>query len=182
MQTHALILLFALTTAALTGLAAEDRGHRPALDLKELAEPLRGLKAEEQKILDEAVQLIQRKEHSLALVSLARLVEVNPRNSGFRVLKAYVLLQLGNLLGALDDPGWPKESPRLPPTSACFWPGSRTWPEIRNSAGGRSITWRHIPLMVRRLKNYAAIWERAKRNVRVRASAFCFWKDRFQLL
>jgi len=75
----------------------------PELDLPALGDSLRNLKSEEQRIFDEAAQLIQRKEHSLAFLTLSRLVENNPKNSAFRVIRAYAALQLGNLVGALGD-------------------------------------------------------------------------------
>src|SRR6058998_714285 len=89
-----LLLTFVFPLAAATA---------PDLDMNQLAGPLRNLKAEEQSILDEAIQLIQKKEHSLAFLTLSRLVEINPKNSSLHVMRAFVLLQLGNLAGTLDD-------------------------------------------------------------------------------
>jgi hypothetical protein len=57
----------------------------------------------EREIVDEAIELIKQKRHALALVDLSRLIASNPMNSALRVLRAYVLLELGNVTGALDD-------------------------------------------------------------------------------
>ena len=78
---------------------------RPELDLKALTEPLRDLTPEDRDTFDEAVALIKQKQHLLALANLNRLTQRNPDNSATRVLRAYVLLELGNLAGALDDAG-----------------------------------------------------------------------------
>ena len=84
-------------TAALAGKA------RPKLDLRALAEPLQDLTPAERDVVTEAVRLIKEKQHFLALASPTSLTESNPSNSAVRVLRAYVLLELGNLSGALED-------------------------------------------------------------------------------
>jgi predicted Zn-dependent protease len=64
---------------------------------------LQDLKPADRDAVDEAIALIRRKDHALALLSLTRLTATNPKNSALRVLRSYVLLELGNLVGALDD-------------------------------------------------------------------------------
>jgi hypothetical protein len=80
-----------------------DTSLQVDLDIKALAGPLRDLNPEEEQAVEDTIELIRHGEHTLALLSLARLTGRNPNNSALRVLRAYVLLQLGNLLGALDD-------------------------------------------------------------------------------
>src|SRR5262249_53184491 len=87
------------------GVRAQAPGAAPQLrlEIKALAEPLRDLKPEEARIVDDAIELIQKGEHAPAFLALTGLTERNPNNSALRVLRAYTLLQLGNLLGALDE-------------------------------------------------------------------------------
>ena len=98
----ALLLLFAVVRRP-DAAGNQVTQVQPELDLPALSDSMQDLRSEERQILDDALRLIQRKEHSLALVSLSRLVHENPKKAAFRVMRAYVLLQVGNSLGALDD-------------------------------------------------------------------------------
>jgi predicted Zn-dependent protease len=82
-----------------------ERSARSAveLDIKALAKPLQDLMPAERQVVDEAIELIGQKRHALALLDLTRLTASNPNNSALRVLRAYVLLELGNITGALND-------------------------------------------------------------------------------
>ena len=104
MKIFVITLLFLATQPAAAQTASPGRAGqwRPTLDFAALA-PLENLQPAERQILDEALQLIQNGEHTLALASLTRLTESNPKNSPFRVIKAYALLQLGNRSGALKE-------------------------------------------------------------------------------
>jgi hypothetical protein len=75
----------------------------PSLDLSALTGPLEELTPEERKVVDETVELIRQKRHAEALLDLSRLIGSNPQNSALRVLRAYVLLEVGNVSGALDE-------------------------------------------------------------------------------
>lgn len=76
---------------------------QPQLNLKALAEPLQDLTADERSVVDKAVELIKEMKDGEALTDLTSLTQSNPKNSALRVLRAYVLLELGNVTGALDD-------------------------------------------------------------------------------
>jgi len=76
---------------------------QPQLDLQALSEPLRNLTPAEHDVVDKAIKLIGQKKHIQALQDLTGLTASNPMNSGLRVLRAYVLLELGNVTGALGD-------------------------------------------------------------------------------
>jgi hypothetical protein len=73
------------------------------LDIKALTEPLQDLMPAERQVVDEVIDLIRQKRHALALLDLNRLTASNPSNSALRVLRAYVLLELGNITGGLND-------------------------------------------------------------------------------
>ncbi len=73
------------------------------LDLSALSQPLQDLTPADRRVVDEAVRLIQQKQHTQALGKLISLTARNPKNSAVRVLRAYVLLELGNVAGALGD-------------------------------------------------------------------------------
>jgi len=92
-----------IALALLLAAAPSAAATMPQLEMPSLADSLRTLKAEEQRIVDETVQLIQKKEHTLAFLALSRLVKSNPKNSSLRVLRSYAALQLANLAGALED-------------------------------------------------------------------------------
>lgn len=76
---------------------------QPRLDLKALAEPLQDLTPADRALVDKAIKLIDMKQHLQALTYLTELTVSNPKNSSLRVLRAYVLLELGNITGALGD-------------------------------------------------------------------------------
>ena len=86
-----------------TKTAAPAEKARPELDLRALAEPLQDLTPADRDTIDGAVALIKQKQHFLALAYLTGLTQRNPDNSAVRVLRAYALLELGNLSGALAD-------------------------------------------------------------------------------
>ena len=86
--------LLALTTCARQPLQ---------LDYGQLDGPLASLAHEDRDAVQDAVQLIQRGEHSLALARLSSLNERNPSNSSLRILTSYALLQAGNLAGAFEE-------------------------------------------------------------------------------
>jgi predicted Zn-dependent protease len=86
-----------------TKTTASARHARPELDLRALTEPLKDLTPSDRDTIDRAVALIKQKQHLLALAYLTGLTQRNPDNSAVRVLRAYVLLELGNLSGALED-------------------------------------------------------------------------------
>lgn len=75
----------------------------PELNLKALAGPLQDLDPQERRVVDEAIKLIREMRDGEALTRLTDLTRSNSRNSTLRVLRAYALLELGNLTGALDD-------------------------------------------------------------------------------
>ena len=99
------ILLFCLAglAGAFPQQSAAAGNVKPELNLKALREPLQDLTPDERKTVDEAIGLIERNEHAEALARLNRLTESNGKNSSLRVLRAYVLLELGNAAGALSD-------------------------------------------------------------------------------
>jgi hypothetical protein len=93
-----LLLLFLAPAAAQT-----SSRWRPNLDVPGIGPALKDLRPAEKLILDEGIELIGQGEHARALVVLSQLTESNPKNTPFRVIKAYALLQLGNLIGALGE-------------------------------------------------------------------------------
>jgi hypothetical protein len=88
-----------------TKATASAGNARPELDLRSLTEPLQDLTPADRDSIDGAVALIKQKQHLLALANLTGLRQRNPDNSAVRILRAYVLLELGNLSGALEDAG-----------------------------------------------------------------------------
>ncbi len=115
-RTSVLLLLLGLASGLVSAspqaqpAAAPSRSVQPVLNLKALAEPLQDLTAEERNSVDAAYRLIRQKKHLLALTSLTSLTETNPKNSAIRVLRAYVLLELGNITGSLNDASFAEES------------------------------------------------------------------------
>jgi hypothetical protein len=75
----------------------------PDLDLLALSQPLQDLTPSDRRIVYETINLIQRKQHAEALAKLIGLTASNPMNSALRIIRAYVLLELGNVAGALGD-------------------------------------------------------------------------------
>lgn len=53
--------------------------------------------------VDAAVDLIKKGEHTVALARLYTLANKNPDVSALKILSAYSLLQVGNLVGALEQ-------------------------------------------------------------------------------
>jgi predicted Zn-dependent protease len=82
---------------------ARSGDMQPRLDLKALAEPLQDLTPADRALVDKAIKLIDMKQHLQALAYLTELTASNPKNSSLRVLRAYALLELGNITGALGD-------------------------------------------------------------------------------
>lgn len=68
-----------------------------------LASALAALSAGDRKAVDESVELIRKGESNLALVRLSGLNQNNPENSSLRILTAYAMLRLGDLVGAFDQ-------------------------------------------------------------------------------
>jgi Flp pilus assembly protein TadD len=87
---------FLTLTSPVHALDFELRVDRLASALSIMTEGDRGA-------VDHALQLIQKGDHSLALVRLSSLNKTNPKNSSLRILTAYALLQAGNLLGAFEE-------------------------------------------------------------------------------
>ncbi len=79
----------------------------PALDfdlrLDRLSEAFQLLPDADRGTVDEVLALLKKGEHQEALKRLNTLNQANPENSSLRVLTAYGLLQVGNLLGAFDE-------------------------------------------------------------------------------
>jgi hypothetical protein len=86
-----------------TKATASAENARPELDLRALTEPLQDLTPADRDTIDGAVALIKQKQHLPALAYLSGLTQRNPDNSAVRILRAYVLLELGNVSGALND-------------------------------------------------------------------------------
>jgi Flp pilus assembly protein TadD len=73
------------------------------LRLDRLADSFKLLQETDRASVDEVVGLIKMGDHSGALARLQELNQRNPQNSSLRVLTAYTMLQLGNLVGAFDQ-------------------------------------------------------------------------------
>jgi Flp pilus assembly protein TadD len=54
-------------------------------------------------VVDGAIDLIKKGEHTVALARLYTVSEKNPDVSALKILSAYSLLQVGNLVGALEQ-------------------------------------------------------------------------------
>ncbi|MCX6625803.1 MAG: hypothetical protein NTY38_33015, partial [Acidobacteria bacterium] len=87
------LLLFA------AGAAAETLDLRP----DRLAASLGKLSGGDQRAAKQALELIRKGEHSLALAQLTALTSRNPNASSIRILASYAMLQLGNLIGAFGE-------------------------------------------------------------------------------
>lgn len=81
------------------------------LRLDRLADAFRLLSEADRSSVDEVVELIKKGDHSTALTRLEELNNRNPQNSSLRVLTAYTLLQVGNLVGAFDQAKIGESSP-----------------------------------------------------------------------
>lgn len=73
------------------------------LDHARLAPALDELTEGERHAVGDAIALIRNDEHGLALARLSSLKQANPQNSSLRILAAYALLQVGNLVGAFEE-------------------------------------------------------------------------------
>ena len=73
------------------------------LQLKDLTQPLQNLNASDQQSVDQAIRAIGQQDHVVALSYLTKLSASNPMNSSLRVLRAFVLLEVGNVAGALSE-------------------------------------------------------------------------------
>jgi tetratricopeptide (TPR) repeat protein len=104
---HRLILLFA---GLLFGLAP---AHAAWFDLRldKLTEALQILPDADRMSVSEVMALIKNGRNDEALKRLTLLNQGNPDNSSLRVLTAYSLLQLGNLVGALQQADTAHEAP-----------------------------------------------------------------------
>jgi hypothetical protein len=97
-------------SASAPGSSGTTLGSRIELSIQELWEPLRDLSPSDERAFNEAVTLIQQKQHLAALEVLTLLVRSNPANSSVHLARAYVLLELGNVAGALGDAKQAEES------------------------------------------------------------------------
>lgn len=124
MRAATVLLLLAGGTAIAvpqtSGKATAPQNVHPELNFKALAEPLQDLTPKDKKVVDEAIKLIREKRDVEALTSLTNLTQSNSENSAIRVLRAYVLLELGNLTGALDD-ATVAEASGVPATYKCWF-------------------------------------------------------------
>lgn len=100
MKNHKPLFLFVFLALSIV---APIRAADFNLRVERLAGSLSGLKSVDRTVVDEALQLIQKGENSLALVRLTALNKENPRNSSLRIMTAFVMLQLGNLVGAFEE-------------------------------------------------------------------------------
>ena len=112
------LLLLWVATAAMAA-AAGISPPQPKLDEAALAIPARALSTADGKVFDDAIELIRRGNHAEALLSLTRLTGSNPKNVAVRATRAYVPLQVGNVLGALDDARVAEKTG--PPTAYRCW-------------------------------------------------------------
>jgi predicted Zn-dependent protease len=87
-----------------------ERKVDPELDLNAMGEPLKDVKAGDSEVVDATIRLIQQKQHAAALVNLTRLTANNPQNAALRVLRGYVLLEVGNVTGSLEEARIAEES------------------------------------------------------------------------
>ena len=78
-------------------------GQEFPLRYERLEGALAELSESERSSVNQAIVLIRRGEHSLALVRLTALNRGRPQNSSLRILASYAFLQLGNLVGAFEE-------------------------------------------------------------------------------
>lgn len=90
------VLAFGLAVAPgqADNLALKYERLNPAIDL---------LNDSDRNVVRDAISLLKRGDHLLALSRLAAIKEQNPDNSSLRILASYALLQAGNLLGAFEE-------------------------------------------------------------------------------
>jgi len=95
--------LFCCLLGLLTLVVSAHAADRPALEPARLTASLDKLTGADHQAAEKALALIRKGEHSLALAQLTALTRQNPDNSSVRILAAYSLLQLGNLVGAFTE-------------------------------------------------------------------------------
>ena len=76
-----------------------------------LTSALATLSAGDRTAVDQAIELMRKGDNNLALVRLSALNEKNPQNSSLRILTAYSMLRLGNLVGAFDEADKAEKAP-----------------------------------------------------------------------
>ncbi len=91
-----------------------------------LSSSLAKLSGTDQQAAEQALRLIRKGEHSLALAQLTALTKDNPNNSALRILAAYSFLQLGNLVGAFRE-AKQAESSADANTYACWFLAKVSW-------------------------------------------------------
>ena len=101
-NTRITFLLFA-GLLALAPLAGSLQCAKLDVRMERLAESLKLLKVTDRSVVDQAVALIRKGENTAALAQLSTLNRANPKNSSLRILTAYALLQVGNLVGAFEE-------------------------------------------------------------------------------
>jgi len=89
---------------AILGLAPLIAGADPlSLNYERLEPAMEVLTNADRDVVADAINLIQRGEHTLALSRLSSLKRRSPQNSSLRILASYALLQVGNLAGAFEE-------------------------------------------------------------------------------
>jgi Flp pilus assembly protein TadD len=81
------------------------------LRLDRLSEAFQLLPDADRGTVDDVLDLLKKGQHQEALRRLDELNRMNPDNSSLRVLTAYGLLQVGNLLGAFDEARQAEKAP-----------------------------------------------------------------------
>jgi Flp pilus assembly protein TadD len=94
-------LFFALAVLVLPATAAQPAPF--TLQTERLQAAIAQLGQTDRETVTEALEMIRRGEDSLALARLNPLTKRNPANSSLRIISAYAMLQLGNLLGAFEE-------------------------------------------------------------------------------
>ncbi len=107
-----------MLAAALFVFLATAPAAEVELRLDRLTPSLKLLNDQDRRIVDQAIQLIQRGDGKLALAQLSALSKSNPKNSSVRILAAYVMLEAGNLLGAFNEA---KKAESSEPNSYLCW-------------------------------------------------------------
>jgi hypothetical protein len=101
MRRAALLAAFAGMTLLLMAPSAQCATFD--LQFDRLAAAVTNLNSDDRHAVDEAIQLIKKGDDNLALVRLNALNDRYPTNSSLRILTAYALLELGNMVGAFDN-------------------------------------------------------------------------------
>ena len=79
------------------------RAEPLVLDYERLRPAMETLTSADRDVVADAISLIQRGEHTLALSRLSSLKQRSPQNSSLRILASYALLQMGHLAGAFEE-------------------------------------------------------------------------------